>query len=72
VVHVYLAPAAPAPALVGVLLPPALALAPIWVGHIALDRVLGYGMKLPSGSARRISVATARDLRSAQAVDTED
>lgn len=29
--------------------PPALALALIWTAHIGMDRMLGYGLKLPTG-----------------------
>jgi hypothetical protein len=46
-VHTYLAPGALA--LVGVLLPSVLPLAAIWVAHIAADRVMGYGLKYPTG-----------------------
>jgi hypothetical protein len=47
-VHTYLAPAALA--LAGVVLPPVLPLAAIWVAHIAADRVMGYGLKYPSSA----------------------
>ena len=32
-------------------LPLALTIATVWVAHIGLDRMLGYGLKLPSGFA---------------------
>lgn len=46
--HTYVGPAILA--LSGILLGPTmLGLAAIWVGHIGLDRMLGYGLKLESG-----------------------
>lgn len=47
--HILIAPLVLA--LAGVLLagPIAIAVALIWIAHIAIDRALGYGLKLPTG-----------------------
>ena len=47
-VHTYLAPGLVAGAMAMVLLPAYWQVPLIWIGHIGLDRAVGYGLKYPS------------------------